>query len=847
MTNLIRSKEESFFRSHTMTYLRLYVPFEQLRHIVCEIGEMGVLELVDPIDNLFLKGCNPQLKTDTYRKDKISLKKTLNNLKILKKVSKDYNINIEKKETIPLPLFMNNEEEVINEKFEKLNKLLSANEKLEIEKDKITQHLEALCHSAEFLDVKDHTLHLEHIRRLSTSNNATIMENGLSSLNCLIGTIKAQKIFGLEKMVFRSTLGNILFKYNIKENMPNSTFVCFVIGTELKEKIIKIAKSMDATIYTNISKEKQERNKLKKDLEIKEKELSTIIENTNTEIINYLKETSEHLDSWCVLLEKQLKVYEVMNMFTSQNSKFLMAEGWCPSTKIQDLKDKLGILSSQSKENHQKTDNHNNSILLTILGTNKTPPTYIQTNKFTQGFQNIVNAYGLPSYKEVNPALFTIVTFPFMFAIMFGDIGHGFIMLLFAIFIIMKENKLTTGKNEMLGMLINGRYLILLMALFSMFTGLIYNDMFSLSLPIFRSGWIWTKSNTKMDAYPIKGYSYPVGIDPVWHGADNNLIFTNSLKMKMSVIVGVVHMVLGIILGMFNHTENKKKFNIFLQTIPQLLFMLSIFGYLCFCIVLKWSINWFEKIDGHNIHNSPPGLLNMLIYMFLKPGTVKEEELLFKGQPLTQLVLLLVAMTCVPIMLLGSPIYLKMENSKSNRKPSSLPSLPVNTATHNTYQSSDLMLNTEASQPQPKENIILNNEEEEEEQEKFDFGELMIHQTIHTIEFCLGCISNTASYLRLWALSLAHAQLSIVLFDMTIKMALNRSTTTMKIIFMIVAIPVWLILTIGILIVMEGLSAFLHALRLHWVEFNNKFYMGNGKEFKPFNLKNIKVENDNEE
>ena len=78
------------------------------------------------------------------------------------------------------------------------------------------------------------------------------------------------------------------------------------------------------------------------------------------------------------------------------------------------------------------------------------------------------------------------------------------------------------------------------MGAFSIFTGFMYNDIFSKSLHIWHSGWEFPHENGTVTAVPT-GVTYPFGLDPGWHGSDNGLIFTNSYKMKMSIILGVIH------------------------------------------------------------------------------------------------------------------------------------------------------------------------------------------------------------------------------------------------------------------------------------------------------------------
>lgn len=50
----------------------------------------------------------------------------------------------------------------------------------------------------------------------------------------------------------------------------------------------------------------------------------------------------------------------------------------------------------------------------------------------------------------------------------------------------------------------------------------------------------------------------------------------------------------------------------------------------------------------------------------------------------------------------------------------------------------------------------------------------------------------------------------------------------------LIGFVMWLFASVGVLMMMDLMECFLHALRLHWVEFNNKFFKGDGYLFRPF-------------
>lgn len=105
-----------------------------------------------------------------------------------------------------------------------------------------------------------------------------------------------------------------------------------------------------------------------------------------------------------------------------------------------------------------------------------------------------------------------------------------------------------------------------------------------------------------------------------------------------------------------NHLKFKRYSDLYTNFIPQIIFLQSIFGYLVICILYKWSIDWSTASI------QPPSLMNMLITMFLQPGSVPSTSRLYPGQGTVQLVLLMTAAICVPWLLLAKPYLIWKKN-----------------------------------------------------------------------------------------------------------------------------------------------------------------------------------------
>ncbi|KQS52098.1 V-type proton ATPase 116 kDa subunit a isoform X7 [Drosophila erecta] len=826
----------SLFRSEEMALCQLFLQSEAAYACVSELGELGLVQFRDlnPDVNAFQR----KFVNEVRRCDEMERK-----LRYLEKeIKKD-----------GIPMLDTGESPEAPQPREMID-LEATFEKLENELREVNQNAEALKRN--FLELTE----LKHILRktqvffdeMADNQNEDEQAQLLGEeavrasqpgqnlkLGFVAGVILRERLPAFERMLWRACRGNVFLRQAMIETpledptngdqVHKSVFIIFFQGDQLKTRVKKICEGFRATLYP-CPEAPADRREMAMGVMTRIEDLNTVLGQTQDHRHRVLVAAAKNLKNWFVKVRKIKAIYHTLNLFNLDvTQKCLIAECWVPLLDIETIQLAL----------RRGTERSGSSVppILNRMQTFENPPTYNRTNKFTKAFQALIDAYGVASYREMNPAPYTIITFPFLFAVMFGDLGHGAIMALFGLWMIRKEKGLAAQKtdNEIWNIFFGGRYIIFLMGVFSMYTGLIYNDIFSKSLNIFGSHWhlSYNKSTVMENKFlqlspngDYEGAPYPFGMDPIWQVAGaNKIIFHNAYKMKISIIFGVIHMIFGVVMSWHNHTYFRNRISLLYEFIPQLVFLLLLFFYMVLLMFIKW-IKFAATNKKPYSEVCAPSILITFIDMVLfnkpKPPPKDCETYMFIGQHFIQVLFVLVAVGCIPVMLLAKPLLIMQARKQANEEVQ-----PIAGATSDAEAGGVSNGGSHGG--------VGGHEEEEE------LSEIFIHQSIHTIEYVLGSVSHTASYLRLWALSLAHAQLAEVLWTMVLSIGLKQEGPVGGIVLTCV-FAFWAILTVGILVLMEGLSAFLHTLRLHWVEFQSKFYKGQGYAFQPFSFDAI-IEN----
>ncbi len=712
-------------------------------------------------------------------------------------------------------------------------------------------------------------------------------EDGWGMLNFLTGTIKSEDEIKMRRTIFRISKGRAIIYFTDydyeNENKPSQysktikksgqlkkIFTIFFQKSEeniLKLKIMKILDLFAATRYnvpdpkeiSNIVSQVSDEIKTQR-IFLQEAEISienflfskcgidseypiqsfsqigevsvSSKQNKNLNVspvtFNKKKLTSSKYEMYRLFFKKEKIIFNTLNKCHLREN-FYDGEVWIPIKKL-DLVSKTLSQIVQEDENKLTAnlfdfpEGHDSKI---------TCPTFIQNNEFMWAFQEIVNTYGIPRYGEINPAYFNVVTFPFLFGIMFGDIGHGFILLMLGLYLCLFSDKIVKDESNFFRHFLKARYLIFFMGFSAFYCGWLYNDFFSIPLEVFPSCYTDVVHSENKVLRSDDKCVYPFGFDHKWFVSTNELSYFNSFKMKMAVIIGVVHMLFGIVLKGMNSLFFKDYLEFYFIFIPQFLFLSAMFGYMDLQIFVKWATNWEEKGRKY-----APSIISNMMSIFLKLGKLQGEPLIGGDEKINDrylqewvnLGILGLALLLIPIMLLVKPLVLKYKmDAKKNKGKNFLNENLISLKSggnSNLYNDEMNINNINPSRESfysgsNNDHLNLIHQENDggfhhsEEDHEHSFSEIFIHQVIETIEFVLGTVSNTASYLRLWALSLAHSELAKTLFKV-IKIGLNIESLYISIPVLFIGYLFFASMTFFILLMLDMMECFLHTLRLHW-------------------------------
>jgi V/A-type H+-transporting ATPase subunit I len=298
-------------------------------------------------------------------------------------------------------------------------------------------------------------------------------------------------------------------------------FVCLAMPSKLREEVERILKTHHSEIF-------QIPDDLSHDVAAALGEVENrLVENRGKEeaaqasLRSLGEENRTNLASWKETTENVLELLRAEGRIL-QSGRLATVKGFAPSKKLHALAQKVtSALNGRA-------------IVLENSVIPDDPPTNIRHNRFVKPFEEITRLYGLPHYDELNPTPVIAVTFPLLFGLMFGDVGHGLVLLL---------GGLTLGKliknNQSMKNLCN---ILAACGVGAIFAGALFGEFFGIEL-------------------------FP----PLWFNPFNNVLSF----LIFSLIVGIAQITSGIVLEMVNFALKRSISDIVFTSIPKAAFYLG--------------------------------------------------------------------------------------------------------------------------------------------------------------------------------------------------------------------------------------------------------------------------------
>jgi len=264
---------------------------------------------------------------------------------------------------------------------------------------------------------------------------------------------------------------------------------------------------------------------------------------------------------------------------------------------------------------------------------------------------------------------------------MFGDYGHGSLLLFMGTCLVLFDDYI---KKTDLAFARPFRYLFFMMGFFSCYNGLLYNEWFAIPYPWFNScyvtdeipkanhGYVWPYVDFPTSTYLTGQYDgticvYPFGMDPTWFLSSNDiLVVQDSMKMKISVIIGVLHMSMGIFTKGLNQLYFGNRLVFWTEVVTGMIILNGLFGWMDMLIIIKWfyPMNPYstDKKMQDRINQAPSiitvminNFLNMGKQPFVEPSGKTKEVYLIHGQREISETLVVIVLLMIPIMLCVKP------------------------------------------------------------------------------------------------------------------------------------------------------------------------------------------------